>query len=181
MSIDLAGVNQPSEHLLSEPAIVCRLAQATWPTSEQRGGQLPWEDYASDYSLIRAEIEAVIPGFKGENESYERRSEKGFVLPNSARDRQWNVLGGNKARFTWQDIPIDPRQGDQLLMMTLRSHDQYNTTIYGWDDRYRGIYGGRQIIMMNPEDISERGLNDGDKVNIKSYFEGEEREVRGFK
>ena len=170
-----------SASLLSEPAIVCRLAQATWPSAEQRGGQLSWANYAADYSLIRAEIEAVIPGFKGETENYEQRSEKGFVLPNGARDRQWKVLGGDKARFTWQNIPDDPRKDMQLLMMTLRSHDQYNTTIYGWDDRYRGIYGGRQIIMMNPQDISERGLKDGDKVDITSYFEGEERQVKGFK
>ncbi len=170
-----------SEFLLSEPAIVCRLAQATWPSPKQRAGQLAWAEYEADYSLIRAEIEAVIPGFNAEGTSYEERSEKGFVLPNGARERQWKVMGGYKARFTLQSIPQDPRKGEELLMMTLRSHDQYNTTIYGWDDRYRGIYGGRQIIMMNPEDIQERGLNDGDQVNITSYFEGEERQVKGFK
>ena len=134
-----------------------------------------------DYALIRAEIEEVIPGFRGpEGESYETRSRDGFVLPNGARDRRWKVAGGDRARFSVVEVPADPREPDQLLMMTVRSHDQYNTTIYGWDDRYRGIYGGRRVVMMCPEDMFARDLKEGDLVNITSHFEGEERSVEDF-
>ncbi len=179
------GRRQPaSEYLLSEPAIVCRLAQAIWPHPEEET-PLNWKSYEQNYAYIRAEIEAVIPGFRdhegGEEGSYEHRSKHGFILPNGARDRRWNVLGGDRARFTLQEIPPDPRSNDQLLMMTVRSHDQYNTTIYGWDDRYRGIYGARQVVMMCPEDMAKRDLSEGDEVRIISHFEGETRQVTGFK
>jgi len=170
-----------SSHLLSEPAIICRLAQATWMTKDHKGGQLSWTDYEANYAAIRGEIESVIPGFKNEEGHYEERSKDGFILPNSARERKWSVQGGDRARFTLQSIPNDARLEGQLLMMTVRSHDQYNTTIYGWDDRYRGIYGGRQVIMMNPMDIEERDLQDGEKVLIESFFDSEVRRVSGFK
>ena len=179
-----------SDELLSEPAIVCRLALATWPEKKvaegQEGGDsISWIEYERDYSKIRREIEAVIPGFRGvgaeDEASYEVRSKEGFVLPNSARERKWKVLGGNHARFTIQEIPKDPRQENQFLMMTVRSHDQYNTTIYGWDDRYRGIYGARQVIMMNPDDMKAQSVSEGEAVCIKSHFEGEQRQVVGFK
>jgi molybdopterin-dependent oxidoreductase alpha subunit len=170
-----------SSNLLSEPAIICRLAQATWTTKDHKGGQLPWADYEANYAVIRKEIESVIPGFKSEEGHYEERSKDGFILPNSARERKWSVQGGDRARFTLQSIPNDARLEGQLLMMTVRSHDQYNTTIYGWDDRYRGIYGGRQVIMMNPVDIEERNLQDGEKVLIESFFGSEIRRVSGFK
>ena len=172
-----------SEHLLSEPAIICRLAGALWPRgSEHSGSRIEWDRYQGNYALIRKEIEAVIPGFRGEDgRSYETRSEEGFVLPNVARVRDWRALADGRARFSCQDIPSDPRDIGQLLMMTVRSHDQYNTTIYGWDDRYRGIYGARQIVMMCPEDQQKLGLSEGDPVVITSHFEGETRSVRGFK
>ena len=172
-----------SEHLLSETAIICRLAQATWPEgSRHPGARLNWRGYMDDYALIRKEIEAVIPGFSGrDGESYERRSQAGFVLPNGARDRHWSVLGGDRARFTSQAVPADPRGEGQLLMMTVRSHDQYNTTIYGWDDRYRGIYGARRVVMMSPEDMSARRLSEGDLVKITSFFEGERRQMSDYK
>ena len=202
-----------SAHLLSEPAIVCRLARATWPkeapsrlitddspdTSNAldddgltpaelhafnyaRAAELDWEGFADDYAKVRSEIEEVIPGFRGQDgASYESRSKQGFVLPNGARDRRWSVQGGDRARFTPIFIPSDPRQPGQLLMMTVRSHDQYNTTIYGWDDRYRGVYGGRQVVMMCPQDMESLGLTEGDAVRITSHFEGEQRQVSGFK
>ena len=161
-----------SSHLLSEPAIVSRLAQTTFGEKVD----LPdWAKYETNYSFIRSDIEAVIPGFS----DYERRSEKSFILPNGPRERRW-TLEGSKARFTIQQIPHHVLEPDQLLMMTLRSHDQYNTTIYGWDDRYRGIYGSRHILMMHPDDITARGFNDGDIVQITSHFEEETRVVNGF-
>ena len=202
-----------SPHLLSEPAIICRLARATWPEHVEealvsggapdassevgvdqltpdeirarnyaRAAALDWSGFANDYATIRAEIEEVIPGFRGrDGQSYEARSQGGFVLPNSARDRRWSVQGGDRARFTPVPVPPDPRQPGQLLMMTVRAHDQYNTTIYGWDDRYRGVYGGRQVVMMCPHDMEALSLKEGDAVKITSHFEGEEREVTGFK
>jgi anaerobic selenocysteine-containing dehydrogenase len=157
--------------LISEVAIVCGVAHALWGSE-----QLKWERYAEDYALIRAEIEACIPGF----DAYEARSERGFVLPNGARERSWRVEG-ERARFTLHELPKHPLKEGQLMMMTVRSHDQYNTTIYGWDDRYRGVYGARRVIMISPEDMEERGLSEGSLVNITSHFQGEERSVEGFK
>jgi len=160
-----------SESLISEVAIVCGLADALWGSEE-----LNWSGYAEDYALIRAEIEACVPGFEG----YEARSERGFVLLNGARERSWRVEGA-RARFTIHPVPHHPLEEGQLMMMTVRSHDQYNTTIYGWDDRYRGIYGARRVVMMCPEDMSARGLIEGSEVELTSYFEGERRSISGFK
>lgn len=166
------GRKEPaSTDLISEVAIVCGLAHTLWGSTE-----LNWQAYAEDYSLIRKEIETCIPGFS----DYEERSKKGFILPNGARQRQWNVEG-SKAHFTIHEIPQHLLEPDQLMMMTVRSHDQYNTTIYGWDDRYRGIYGARRVIMMCPADMAQRGLQEGEEVMIHSHFEGETRTVEGFK
>ena len=179
-----------SPHLLSGVAIVTRLAQATWPSDDSSsnssakssGSSIDWASLRANYAEIRALIEDVIPGFRGKDgASYEERSLQGFVLPNGARERRWRVEGGDRARFTPIMIPQDPRGEGQLLMMTVRSHDQYNTTIYGWDDRYRGIYGGRRVVMMSAHDMHNLGLTEGDLVDIKSHFDGEEREVKGFK
>jgi anaerobic selenocysteine-containing dehydrogenase len=160
-----------SEHLISEVAIICALGEALW--ADER---INWSAYAEDYRLIRSEIEAVIPGFEG----YEARSERGFVLPNGARERSWRVEG-ERARFTTHTIPRHELEPDQLLMMTLRSHDQYNTTIYGWDDRYRGIYGARRVVMISPADMERFGLSEGSFVTLKSHFKGEVREAKSFK
>lgn len=166
------GTRPPaSGELISEVAIVCGLADQLWGSEA-----LNWAGYAEDYSLIRAEIEACIPGF----DSYERRSERGFVLPNGARERRWKVDGA-RARFTVLEVPEHTLKEGQLMMMTVRSHDQYNTTIYGWDDRYRGVYGARRVVMMCPEDMASRGLREGSEVELKSYFEGEERVASGFR
>ena len=161
-----------SEHLRSEPSIICDLAQATF----SQGSAIPWSSFTQDYRLIRKAIEATIAGFT----DYETRSKEGFVLPNGARDRTWNTQGG-KAKFTHQEIPHHPLKEGEFLMMTVRSHDQYNTTIYGWDDRYRGIYGDRRIVMMAPEDVHTLGLTEGQKVDIHSWFNDEKRSVYAFK
>ena len=153
--------------LLSEPAIVARLAQATLPRSKVR-----WQWLAEDYDRIRDLIAQVVPGTERYNQRV--RAPGGFYLPNPVRE------GNFTGRFTVHALPkLDLRPGE-LLMMTVRSHDQYNTTIYGEEDRYRGLRGDRRVVLVNADDLRERGLRDGDTVDIESRFQGETRAARRF-
>ena len=168
------GVLAPvSEDLLSEPAIVARLAEATLG----RDNPVDWDALVADYDRIRDAIAAVVPGFEGYNQRV--RSDIGFYLPNAARDGFFNT-GTGKASFTVHPIPRHRLADGQFLMMTIRSHDQYNTTIYGLDDRYRGVKGARRVVFMNPEDAREAGFKEGDIVDLISHFHGEERTARRF-
>lgn len=162
-----------SEFLLSEPAIVARLAEATL-----RGrSSVQWLKLLGNYDLIRERIEKVIPGFEGYNK---RIRHAPFYLPNAVRDsRKFNTSSG-KAHFTVHALPRQKLEADQYVMMTMRSHDQFNTTIYGLDDRYRGIFNGRRVIFMNREDMLEGGLVQGQLVDLTSHFEGERRTVLRF-
>lgn len=173
-----AGKNPPaSEHLLSEPAIVCRLARATFGPNDAT----PWEDFAENYDLIRDKIAQVIPGFTDFNQKLSTSGDGGFYLGNAARDRVWNNAN-RKALFTVADIPDTTLPAGQLKLMTLRSHDQYNTTVYGLNDRYRGIENARDILFVNADDLAERGLADGDMVDVQSHFDDRlKREVHGFR
>ncbi|MEE2789929.1 MAG: FdhF/YdeP family oxidoreductase [Myxococcota bacterium] len=162
-----------SSALMSEPAIVAHLADAT--LRDTFG--LDWLGLITNYDQIRHLIEQVIPGFENYNERVRKPS--GFVLPNGPRGRQWNTRSG-RAEFSIHSMPSVSLAPGQYLMATIRSHDQYNTTIYGLDDRYRGVYGGRRIVMMNPEDIAAAGFATGDSVTITSHFEGTERHVHEF-
>ena len=114
-------------------------------------------------------IAATIPGFDHFNERV--RGGDGFVLPNSARERSF-VTSSERAQFTVAPLPQHPLLPGQLLMMTIRTHDQFNTTIYGLDDRYRGVYGGRRVILMNEADLHSRGLSPNQLVDLTSHFEG---------
>jgi anaerobic selenocysteine-containing dehydrogenase len=136
-----------------------------------------WLSLAGNYDLIRAAIARVIPGF----EDYNRRVREpgGFYLPNFARQREFKTASG-KANFTVHNLPRHDLRPGQFLMMTMRSHDQFNTTIYGLDDRYRGIYQGRRVVFLNPQDISEAGLREGQLVDLTSHFEDEERRAPRF-
>jgi molybdopterin-dependent oxidoreductase alpha subunit len=168
------GNLQPaSAELLSEVMIVARLAQATL------GGRsdVRWLELAANYDLIRERIARVIVGFEDYNERVRRPG--GFYLPNFARERQWKTASG-KANFTLHSLPQHALAPGQFLMMTIRSHDQFNTTIYGLDDRYRGIRNERRVVMLNPEDIREAGLTEGAIVDLISHFDGEERIARHF-
>ena len=156
-----------SEYLKSEPAIVAELAHAVLGDDK-----LNWRAFADNYDFIRARIERVVPGFENYNERV--RLPEGFYLPNGARERIWNTPNG-KANFGVCKIEPVALEADELLMMTIRSHDQYNTTIYGMDDRYRGVYGERRVIFMNAADIKSRGLSAGDRVDITSRFRGQTR------
>jgi molybdopterin-dependent oxidoreductase alpha subunit len=161
-----------SEHLRSEPAIVAGLARATL------GDRLAidWEALAGDYDRIRDHIANVVPGFEDYNQRV--RQPDGFLLPNSARDRDFTPVGG-KARFTVHDIPRLALPPGRLRLMTMRSHDQYNTTIYGLDDRYRGIKGQRRVVFVHPDDITALGLEPRQVVDlISEWTDGERRAPR---
>ncbi|MBA3968698.1 MAG: FdhF/YdeP family oxidoreductase, partial [Gemmatimonadetes bacterium] len=153
------GRNRPaSPQLRSEPAIVAGLASATLSDSP-----VDWEALIADYDRIRERIERVLPAFAGYNDKI--REPNGFVLRNSAAQREWTTDSG-RAEFVPVPTPNIQLPADQLRLFTIRSHDQYNTTIYGLDDRYRGIKGERRVIFMNPDDLAARSLADGSMVDI---------------
>ncbi len=162
-----------SGDLLSEPAIVCRLAKAV--LCEHSG--IDWDLYAGQYDAIRSAIERTIPGFADYNQRV--REKGGFYLPNGARDGKFKTTNG-KAQFHLAEVPAQTLADDEFIMMTIRSHDQFNTTIYGLNDRYRGIFNERRVILMNPYDISRSGFQDGDMVDLFNATDGVERVARRF-
>jgi molybdopterin-dependent oxidoreductase alpha subunit len=168
------GVLEPaSEHLRSEPAIVAGMARATLGNRSR----LDWEGLVADYDQIRDHIDHVIPGFEHFNE---RIAQDIFYLPNAPRDkREFNTDVG-KAKFMVHPIPRNELPPGRYIMMTIRSHDQFNTHLYGLDDRYRGIFNGRRVVFMNPDDAADAGLKRGQIVDLTSHFEEEERTARGF-
>jgi molybdopterin-dependent oxidoreductase alpha subunit len=167
-------LDPPSRGLLAEPVIVARMAKATLgPRST-----VDWDALVADYDHIRDRIERVIPGFDDFNAKV--RQPGGFYLPNLARDkREWSTKTG-KATFTCHEIPRTTLEPGQLVMMSVRSHDQFNTTIYGLDDRYRGVHNERRVIYMNPADVEELGLAARQVVDLTSHFQGETRVARQF-
>jgi molybdopterin-dependent oxidoreductase alpha subunit len=168
------GVLHPvSDELLSEAVIVCRLAKATL------GNRSPvdWDKYLQHYDHIREDIERTIPGFGDYNKRL--RDPGGFYLPNCNRDGAFNT-GSKKAYFNIGAIHTIHLHEDELLMMTIRSHDQFNTTIYGLNDRYRGVYNERRVILMNQGDMNRRNLQQGDVVDIFNHHGGVERVAHKF-
>jgi molybdopterin-dependent oxidoreductase alpha subunit len=163
-----------SEHLLSEPRIVARLASATLG---DRPPRIAWGALADDYDRVRELIARVVPGCERYGDRVRERG--GFRLYNAARERVF-ATDSRRARFTVHPLPERTLGPGQLLMMTVRSHDQYNTTVYGLDDRYRGVRGGRRVILMNADDARDRGLSDGDVVDITSHFVDGERKAARF-
>ncbi|HEX6068855.1 MAG TPA: molybdopterin dinucleotide binding domain-containing protein, partial [Longimicrobiaceae bacterium] len=131
----------------------------------------------ADYDRIRDLIENVVPGF----DEYNRRARRpgGFTLPNVVREGGFGTPDG-RGRFTVHALPELEVGPGRYLMMTIRSHDQFNTTIYGLDDRYRGIHNERRVVMLNPRDMEAAGLREGEVVDLTSHFRGEERTVRRF-
>jgi molybdopterin-dependent oxidoreductase alpha subunit len=165
----------PARDLKSEVGIVCGLAQAVVPDV----GQIPWADFARDYSLIRHRIGRVA----AEYENYEERlrAKGGFLLAHAARDQREFHTSDAKAQFSTNDLTWLPAAQGRLLLQTMRSHDQFNTTIYGLEDRYRGVHGTRQVVFVNPDDLAELGLTDGQYVDIVSEFAGVERRAERFR
>ncbi|MFD9238658.1 FdhF/YdeP family oxidoreductase [[Kitasatospora] papulosa] len=165
-----------SPHLLSEPAIVARLARAVLGPASTT----PWEDFEKDYGTIRDRISRVVPGFEDFNARVARPG--GFTLPHAPRDERRFPTATGKANFTAAPVEYPELPEGRLLLQTLRSHDQYNTTIYGLDDRYRGIKGGRRIVMVNPQDAQDLGLADGSYTDLVSEWkDGIERRAPGFR
>jgi len=173
VQISQGSLDPASSQLLSEPQIVARLARATL----EHRTTVNWEELAGNYDETRIAIERVIPGF--ENYNARVREPGGFYLPNAARNRVFNTKSG-KAEFTVHELPKHDLGPDQFLMMTIRSHDQFNTAVYTSNDRYRGIYDDRRVVFLNREDIAALGLNPRQVVNLVSHFEGEERVARRF-
>ena len=162
-----------SDDLLSEPEIVARLAAATL----RDRSNVDWKEMIADYDRIRDHIARVVPGFDDYNARVRRPG--GFHLPSPVAERIFKTPSG-RAVFTVHDLPRHDLAVDQFLMMTMRSHDQFNTSIYGLDDRYRGIYNGRRVVFLNRDDIDAANFREGQKVDLISYFEGQERVARNF-
>ncbi|MFF5896520.1 FdhF/YdeP family oxidoreductase [Streptomyces argenteolus] len=165
-----------SPHLISEPAIVARMARAVLGPASTT----PWEEFEKDYGTIRDRISRVVPGFEDFNARVARPG--GFTLPHAPRDERRFPTATGKANFTAAPVEHPRLPEGRLLLQTLRSHDQYNTTIYGLDDRYRGIRGGRRVVMVNPEDARALGLADGAYTDLVSEWkDGVERRAPGFR
>ncbi|MEM9614742.1 MAG: FdhF/YdeP family oxidoreductase [Actinomycetota bacterium] len=167
----MGRLDPPSPRLRSEVAIVAGVAAATL-------GDTPtvrWRELAADYSRIRAAISRVVPGF----DDYDERAQAdgGFYLPNGAKERVWNTPGG-KATFGVEQLSVfEPSDPDRLVLQTSRSHDQFNTTIYGLDDRYRGVRNQRRIIYLHTDDMARRRIESMGAVDITSYWRTESGEV----
>jgi len=170
------GILDPvSDKLINETQIVCRMAMATLGDRSV----VDWARYANSYDDVRDAIEKCIPGFEDYNERV--RKPGGFYLPNAARDGIFEVSEfGNRAPFTLTSVPDNVLADDEYLMATTRTHDQFNTTIYGLEDRYRGIKNERRVVLMNKVDIEKAGFREGEKVDLFNYDDGIERIARLF-
>lgn len=162
-----------SDKLLGEPLIVAKLAKATLGSRSK----INWDLYMQHYDYIRNDIELTIPGFQDYNKR--ARILGGFYLPNGPREGKFTTANG-KANFTTSDVIYTKLANDELMMQTLRSHDQFNTTIYGLNDRYRGVYNERRVIFMNEKDIARLGFKDGEVVDLYNNHGGVERIARKF-
>ena len=165
-----------SEHLLSEVAIVCRLAGALFGADHR----VPWREFEADYDRIRDRIARVVPGCTDYNTRV--RQPDGFVLPHPPRDAREFRTNTGKANFTTSELEYPAVPAGRLLLQTLRSHDQYNTTIYGLSDRYRGISDARRVVLVHAGDLAELGFADGELVDLVSEWEdGSERRAEAFR
>ncbi len=164
-----------SDHLLAEPVIVARMAQATLGENHL----IDWRAMAADYDVIRDRISRVLPGFADFNRRV--REPNGFVLPNPPRDTRTFGTDIARARFTVSPLEYLQAPPGHLILQTVRSHDQYNTTFYGQDDRYRGIKHGRRVVLVHPDDLAELGFADRELVDVVSVFAGSERRAADFR
>jgi molybdopterin-dependent oxidoreductase alpha subunit len=170
------GMLKPvSADLRSENQIICAIARETL----QHRTKIDWDKYAKSYDAVRDLVAQVIPGFEDYNKKV--RQPGGFYLPNGPRAGKFNSPEfGDKIPFTVSRIPRLDLRPDEYRMASVRSHDQFNTTIYGLTDRYRGIHGERRVIFMNAEDIRDGGFEAGERVDLFNYHEGVERVARQF-
>lgn len=165
------GVLEPiSEYLINETQVACRMAKAVLG----KRTVIDWEKFMNSYDSIRDDIEQCIPGFENYNERVVQKG--GFYLPNAPREGRFtSEKYDGKAAFNVTSVPDNSLADDEYLMGTTRTHDQFNTVIYGLDDRYRGIFNERRVIMMNEIDINKAGLKEGDKVDLFNYDDNIER------
>lgn len=176
------GMLEPvSPYLKSEPAIVAEMARnvlSRRAAEPQRvKGEVNWEGLIADYDRIRDLIEQVVPGFDQYNDRV--RQPGGFYLPNGPRERRFTTTDG-KAHFTVNDLDKITLKENELLLMTIRSHDQFNTTVYGMDDRYRGIHNERRVVLMNAADIARLRLREGQVVDLHSHYGSIRRTAQRF-
>jgi molybdopterin-dependent oxidoreductase alpha subunit len=165
-----------SEHLRSEVDIVCSLAEAVLGAD----GVVPWGELRADYANIRRRVAEVVPGCASYDEKVDQPG--GFVLPHPPRDSRTFPTDVGKAVFSVSPLEVLEVPEGRLLLQTLRSHDQFNTTIYGLDDRYRGISNGRRVVFVHPDDIRHLGLAEGDHVDLVSEWrDGSERTAPDFR
>ena len=170
------GMLKPiSTELRSENQIVCALAKTTLGNRSK----IDWDHFGKSYDAVRDLIEKFIPGFEDYNKRV--RAPGGFYLPNGPRQGKYQTaLYGNKMPFTITHLPKTEMEADDFMMASVRSHDQFNTTIYGLNDRYRGIHNERRVIFMNEKDINENGFAAGEKVDLFNYHDGKERVAKLF-
>ncbi|MDH6246900.1 FdhF/YdeP family oxidoreductase [Mycobacterium sp. OTB74] len=168
------SLRPPSDCVRSEVAIVCQLARAVLGPDHP----VEWDAFIADYDRIRDAIGEVVPGCDDYNRRV--RSPDGFQLPHPPRDSREFPTHTGKANFSVQALEWVPVPPGRLVLQTLRSHDQYNTTIYGLDDRYRGVKGGRRVVFVNSDDIRTLGLHEGARVDLVSEFNGQERRAKDF-
>ena len=162
-----------SKFLRSEPSIIAELGRVVL----DKKGAIPWGDMREDYNVIRDHIADIIPGFYNFNDRVKNNKE--FYLPNSARDLDFSKIGG-RALFSCTTLDVKRLEQKKLLLMTIRSHDQYNTTIYGLDDRYRGVKKQRKVVFVNIEDLKQLKIKSGQLVDLTSHFNGEKRHAYQF-
>ncbi len=169
------GVLKPaSDSLKSEIEIVAGIADAYF----KEGHAVDWKAMGEDYNLVREKIDLVAKGFE---KTSERAKGVGYYLPNNARERDFSKLPNGRAKITVNPLPDHHLEEDEFILMTIRSHDQFNTTVYGLDDRYRGIYNERRVLFMNPVDMKEMGLEQQEVVDLTSLYDGVARTAYNFK
>ena len=169
------GILKPaSETIMSEPEIIANIGQAYFGNNHP----MDWKSLGEDYELIRSRIDQVAKGF---NDTKERSTGAGYYLPNNVRDLDFSMLPNGKAQITINKLPVHELAKDEYMLMTIRSHDQFNTTIYGLDDRYRGVYNARRVIFMNIDDMKAVGLKKLDVVDITSTYDNTVRTAHNFK
>jgi anaerobic selenocysteine-containing dehydrogenase len=169
------SLDPPSPHVRSEVAIVAGLARALFGDDDPT----EWERFVHDHDAVREHIAAIVPGFEDFNRRVRRPG--GFLLPHGPRDERRFDTATGTARFSVNPVvPLEVPDG-HLVLQTVRSHDQYNTTVYGLDDRYRGVRGGRRVVFVHPDDLTSAGLEDGDLVDVVSVHRGVERVATRFR
>lgn len=163
-----------SDHLRSEPELIASIADTYFKGKHT----VDWKLLGNDYSKIRELIDKVAKGFEN---TESRANGVGYYLPNNVRERDFSKLPGGKAKITINKLPEHQLMAGEFMLMTIRSHDQFNTTIYGMDDRYRGVYNERRIVFMNPDDMVENGLDKMEVVNLCSTYDSGTRTAYNFK